>query len=99
MQELINADYGVKTHVTEKEKISNYKPRPKKYFLNIKMVYGTGTRFIYVLQADGTVSYVPVKTGRHMGSEYEITEGLSDGQTVVVKGQAALKDGVKVNVL
>jgi hypothetical protein len=38
MQELINADYGVKTHVTEKEKISNYKPRPKKYFLNIKMV-------------------------------------------------------------
>ncbi len=60
---------------------------------------GTGTRFIYVLQADGTVSYVPVKTGRHMGTEYEITEGLSDGQTVVVKGQAALKDGVKVNVL
>lgn len=60
---------------------------------------GTGTRFIYVLQADGTVSYVPVKTGRHMGSEYEITEGLSEGQTVVVKGQAALKDGVKVNVL
>ena len=45
------------------------------------------------------MSYVPVKTGRHMGSEYEITEGLSDGQTVVVKGQAALKDGVKVNVL
>ncbi len=60
---------------------------------------GTGTRFIYVLQADGSVSYVPVKTGRHMGSEYEIIEGLSDGQTVVVKGQAALKDGVKVNVL
>lgn len=60
---------------------------------------GTGTRFIYVLQADGTVSYVPVKTGRHMGSEYEIIEGLSEGQTVVVKGQAALKDGVKVNVL
>ena len=60
---------------------------------------GTGTRFIYVLQADGTVSYVPVKTGRHIGAEYEITEGLSDGQTVVVKGQAALKDGVKVNVL
>ena len=60
---------------------------------------GTGTRFIYVLEADGTVSYLPVKVGRHMGTEYEITEGLSDGQTVVVKGQAALKDGVKVNVL
>ena len=49
---------------------------------------GTGTRFIYVLQADSTVRYVPVQVGRHMGGEYELTEG-----------QAALKDGIKVNVL
>ena len=60
---------------------------------------GTGTRFIYVLQEDGTVKYLPVKTGRHMGAEYEILEGLQDGWKVVVKGQAALRDGVKVNVL
>ena len=60
---------------------------------------GTGTRFIYVLQEDGTVKYLPVKTGRHMGAEYEITEGLQEGWKVVVKGQAALRDGVKVNVL
>ena len=60
---------------------------------------GTGTRFIFVLQEDGTVKYLPVKTGRHMGTEYEITEGLQDGWKVVVKGQAALRDGVKVNVL
>ncbi len=60
---------------------------------------GTGTRFIYVLLPDGTVSYVPVKAGRHLGSQYEILEGLEDGATIVVKGQAALKDGVKVNVL
>ena len=60
---------------------------------------GTGTRFIFVLQEDGTVKYLPVKTGRHMGTEYEILEGLQDGRKVVVKGQAALRDGVKVNVL
>jgi len=60
---------------------------------------GTGTRFIYVLQEDGTVRYLPVKTGRHIGTEYEIIEGLQDGWKVVVKGQAALRDGVKVNVL
>ena len=60
---------------------------------------GTGTRFIYVLQADSTVRYLPVKPGRHMGSEYELTEGLEGGETIVVKGQAALKDGIKVNVL
>ena len=60
---------------------------------------GTGTRFIYVLKEDHTVSYLPVTVGRHIGSEYEVVSGLEDGATVVVKGQALLKDGVKVNVL
>lgn len=60
---------------------------------------GTGTRFIYVLNADNTVSYVPVTVGRHMDREYEILSGLDDGARVVVKGQALLKDGAKVNVL
>ena len=59
---------------------------------------GTGTRFLYVLEGD-TVSYIPVKVGRHIGGEIEITEGLKGGESVVVKGQAALKDGIKVNVL
>ena len=60
---------------------------------------GTGTRFIYVLQSDGTVSYLPITVGRHIGSEYEVLSGLEDGMQVVVKGQSTLKDGVKVNVL
>ena len=60
---------------------------------------GTGTRFIYVLKADNTVSYLPVTIGRHMGQEYEILSGLEEGATVVVKGQSTLRDGVKVNVL
>lgn len=60
---------------------------------------GTGTRFIYVLGADGTVSYLPVTIGRHIGMEYEILSGLEEDVTVVVKGQALLRDGVKVNVL
>ena len=60
---------------------------------------GTGQRFVYVLNADNTVSFVPVTPGRHIGSEYEIIEGLADGAKVVVKGQSTLKDGVSVNVL
>jgi len=60
---------------------------------------GTGTRFIYVLNPDNTVSYVPVTIGRHIGREYEITEGLEAGSQIVVKGQALIRDGVKVNVL
>ena len=61
---------------------------------------GTGQRYVYVLNADGkTVSYVPVTLGRHMGAEYEILGGIEEGQTVVVKGQAGLKDGIEVEVL
>ncbi len=60
---------------------------------------GTGTRFIYVLNPDQTVSYVPVTVGRHIGREYEIIDGLEAGSQIVVKGQALLRDGVKVNVL
>ena len=60
---------------------------------------GTGTRFIYVLNEDSSVSYLPITLGRHMGTEYEVVSGLEPGSTVVIKGQGALKDGIKVNVL
>ena len=60
---------------------------------------GTGQRFVYILNDDSTVSYVPVTLGRHLGSTYEILEGLEEGQQVVTKGQTSLKNGVKVNVL
>ncbi|MBR1871981.1 MAG: efflux RND transporter periplasmic adaptor subunit [Bacteroidales bacterium] len=59
---------------------------------------GTGQRFIYVLNEDSTVSYMPVTLGRHLGSEYEIVSGLSVGQRIVSKGQSNLKDGIKVEV-
>ena len=60
---------------------------------------GTGQKFVYLLQADETVSYVPVTLGRHIGAEYEVVDGVLEGDTVVRKGQSALKDGVKVIVL
>ena len=60
---------------------------------------GTGQKFVYVLKNDETVSYVPVTLGRHIGAEYEVIDGVLEGDTVVLKGQATLKDGVKVIVL
>ena len=60
---------------------------------------GTGQKFVYLLRSDDTVSYVPVTLGRHIGSEYEVVGGVSEGDTVVSKGQTVLKDGIKVVVL
>ena len=59
---------------------------------------GSGERFVYVLNEDGTVTYTKVVLGRRMGTEYEVLEGLSDGVKVVTGGQIRLKDGIKVIV-
>ena len=60
---------------------------------------GTGQKFVYTVSEDKTASLVPVTLGRHVGTEWEIKEGISDGQTVVVKGQSVLKDGSKVQII
>ena len=60
---------------------------------------GTGQKFVYLLNEDDTVSYVPVTLGRHIGAEYEVVDGVTEGDTVVSKGQTLLKDGIKVVVL
>lgn len=59
---------------------------------------GSGERFVYVLNEDGTVTYQKIVLGRRMGAEYEVLEGLNDGAKVVVGGQIRLKDGIKVTV-
>ena len=59
---------------------------------------GSGERFVYVLNEDGTVTYQKVELGRRMGTEYEVLSGLVDGATVVTGGQIRLKDGIKVTV-
>ena len=59
---------------------------------------GSGVRSVFVLQADNTVKEVVVTLGRHFGTEYEILSGIAEGDKVVVKGQASLKNGSKVNV-
>ena len=59
---------------------------------------GSGERFVYVLNEDNTVTYKKVVLGRRMGAEYEVLEGLQDGDRIVIGGQIRLKDGVKVIV-
>lgn len=59
---------------------------------------GSGVRSVFILQEDGTVKETVVTLGRHFGTEYEILSGVAEGDKVVVKGQASLKNGAKVNV-
>lgn len=59
---------------------------------------GSGVRSVFVLQNDNTVKEIVVTLGRHFGTEYEIISGIAEGDNVVVKGQASLKNGSKVNV-
>lgn len=59
---------------------------------------GSAIRSVYVLQEDNTVSERVVTLGRHFEEEYEILSGLGEGEKIVVKGQASLKNGDKVNV-
>ena len=65
----------------------------------VNKLMGSGDRYVYVLEADGTVRYAKVELGRRMEAEWEILSGLEDGKTVVVKGQTALTNGCKVNVM
>jgi RND family efflux transporter MFP subunit len=60
---------------------------------------GAGDRYVYVVKADGTVSYNKVELGRRMGTEYEVISGVEDGATVVIAGQNKLANGVKVQVI
>ena len=59
---------------------------------------GSGERFVYILNEDGTVTYQKVELGRRMGTEYEVLSGVADGAKVVTGGQIRLKDGIKVSV-
>lgn len=60
---------------------------------------GSGEQYVYVLNADGTVTYTVIELGRRMGNKYEVISGLDDNATVVLTGQTKLKNGITVDVV
>lgn len=60
---------------------------------------GSGDRYVFVLNADNTVSYNMVTLGRRIGTQYELISGVEAGSTVIVAGQNKLANGMKVNVV
>lgn len=64
------------------------------------VITSSGEKKVVILNDDGeTVSLKNVTVGVDNGTMAEITEGLSTGEKLVVKGQTYVKDGEKVNVV
>jgi multidrug efflux system membrane fusion protein len=59
---------------------------------------GTEGTFVYVVNADRSVSVRPVKLGPSQGDENAIESGLAPGEMVVVDGADKLRDGAKVEL-
>lgn len=60
---------------------------------------GSGQRLVYVVNSDNTVSSKYIVLGKHFDTKYEVLSGIDEGDKVVVKGNAALKNGTSVEVV
>ena len=59
----------------------------------------TGKTVVVTINEDNTVNFIPVSLGIDNGEYVEITEGLSNGDVIVVEGQQYLNDDSKVNIV
>ena len=59
---------------------------------------GSGLRYVYTLESNGTVKFREVELGRRLENRYEVVGGVSPGMRVVTSGQSRLTDGAKVQV-
>jgi len=60
---------------------------------------GENLRRAFVVDADGVAHERTVKLGSRQGSRWEILEGLTEGETIIVRGHHGLTDGDKVRVV
>ncbi|MBB3997571.1 efflux RND transporter periplasmic adaptor subunit [Aureimonas pseudogalii] len=56
-------------------------------------------RSVLLVDGEGTVRRQPIETGKTIGNLASVTQGLSGGETVIVRGAASAKDGAKVRPL
>ena len=66
---------------------------------NAAVQVGPSGNFVYVVNADSTVSKRDVVTGPGDGRRTTITKGLAAGDKVVIDGVDRLRDGAKVTVV
>ena len=59
---------------------------------------GVPGTFVYLINADDTVSVRPVKLGVTDGDRVEVLSGIAPGDRVVIDGADKLRDGAKINL-
>ena len=59
---------------------------------------GVPGTFVYLINADNTVSVRPVQLGVTEGDRVEVRSGLEPGDRIVIDGADKLRDGAKVIV-
>ena len=62
------------------------------------ILYGQNGAFVYIINADRTVSVRNLKLGPSFGEKNVVTEGLQNGDHVVLDGQLNLYQGAKVKI-
>jgi membrane fusion protein, multidrug efflux system len=61
--------------------------------------YGAPGAYVYVVNADDTVSARPVELGPQDGPMFAVKSGLAPGDRVVVDGADRLREGAKVSII
>lgn len=64
-----------------------------------KQKSGELMRKVFVVDEAGTVNARVVRLGIRKHNQYEVLDGVKDGERVVVRGQHGLKDGQKVEIV
>jgi multidrug efflux system membrane fusion protein len=59
---------------------------------------GVPGTFVYLINADNTVSVRPIQLGATEGDRVEVRSGLAPGDRIVVDGADKLRDGAKINL-
>jgi multidrug efflux system membrane fusion protein len=59
---------------------------------------GVPGTFVYLVNADSTVSVRPMQIGVTEGDRVEVLSGLTPGDRIVIDGADKLRDGAKINV-
>ncbi|MDR2038440.1 MAG: efflux RND transporter periplasmic adaptor subunit [Bacteroidales bacterium] len=59
---------------------------------------GSADRYVYVIN-NGVAEYRKVELGQRIGTEFEVLDGLTDGEIVAITGQSRLNTGTRVEIV